>query len=42
MKNLIYFMVLLLMVSALALSSCQWRVEKPSETETETSEFDFE
>jgi len=42
MKKLIYLVILLLTVSTLVLSGCQGRVEKPSETETETSEFDFE
>jgi len=42
MKKLIYLLVLLLTISTLVLIGCQGKVEKPSETETETSEFDFE
>ena len=42
MKKLIYLVILLVMANSLVLSGCKGKVERPSETETETSEFDFE
>ena len=42
MRKFVYLMVLLLMVSALALSGCKGSVEEPPATEAPTSEADVE